>query len=342
MLNLMKYKLQIAVLTIVAALLSASKVMAEEAELREKLDEKWTYSVTWENDFFAQSDDNYTNGFRISAVSPEFADHHWLDDLAAYTPFFSEAGRKRVTYAAGQTMFTPENVFATQIVPDDRPYAGFLFGSAGITSDTGETLDRFNLTLGIVGPSSKAYETQKFVHDARAIHTPSGWDNQLKDEPGFIVSYEKVWKNYADFGFWGFGADMMPKVGASVGNIQTYGSTGVTFRLGKDLPSDYGVPKIRPRMVGSEYFVPTDDFGFYFFADFEGRAVARDIFLDGNTFRDSHSVDKKPLVGDAQFGVALTLQDFRLAYTHIYRTKEFDGQNGAFEPFGAVTLSYRY
>lgn len=338
----MKTRLRIAIFIIIAALLSASNVIAKEAPPYKKLDEKWTYSVTWENDFFAQSDDNYTNGFRISAVSPEFSEYHWLTEFANYMPFFGKDGRKRVTYAAGQTMYTPENVFATQIVPEDRPYAGFLFGSAGITSDTGETLDRFNLALGIVGPSSKAFEVQEFVHESRDILTPRGWDNQLKDEPGLILSYEKVWKNYANFGFWGLGADVMPKVGGAVGNIQTYGSTGVTFRLGKDLPSDYGVPKIRPRMVGSEYFVPTDDFGFYFFADFEGRAVARDIFLDGNSFRDSHSVDKKPLVGDAQFGVALTLQDFRLAYTHIYRTKEFDGQNGEFEPFGAVTLSYRY
>lgn len=27
----------------------------------------------------------------------------------------------------------------------------------------------------------------------------------------------------------------------------------------------------------------------------EGRAVARNIFLDGNTFQDSRSVDKEPL-----------------------------------------------
>jgi hypothetical protein len=60
--------------------------------------------------------------------------------------------------------------------------------------------------------------------------------------------------------------------------------------------------------------------------------------ISGNTFTDSPSVDKRSFVGDVQFGFAFTYGDARLAFTHVYRTKEFFGQPDADE-FGAISLS---
>src|SRR3546814_8870959 len=104
------------------------------------------------------------------------------------------------------------------------------------------------------------------------------------------------------------GVDVTPHLGAALGNVYTYGAGGLTLRFGEDLPDDYGPPRIRPALPGSDYFRPTDDFGWYFFAGAEGRIVARNIFLDGNTFKDSHSVDKRPLVADLQAGIAVNLR----------------------------------
>ena len=72
----------------------------------------------------------------------------------------------------------------------------------------------------------------------------------------------------------------------------------------------------------------------------EGRYVAHSIFLDGNTFRDSHSVDREPLVGDLQAGLVLTWKDVRLSFTNIFRTDEFEGQSSPTE-FGSISLSLR-
>jgi lipid A 3-O-deacylase len=68
---------------------------------------------------------------------------------------------------------------------------------------------------------------------------------------------------------------------------------------------------------------------------------ARNIFLDGNTFEDSRSVDKKILVGDLEAGIAITFGDVRLAYTHVYRTEEFHGQEDA-DLFGTLNLTIRF
>lgn len=336
----MKYLL--ALITFLFPVISFSAESSGGFKSKNEVDDKWIFSATWENDYFANSDDNYTNGMRISWLSPETNTPNWLEDLANSTPFFDIKGAKRLSYSIGQDMYTPGDIFATNLITNDRPYAGWLYASTGLVSNTENELERLELTLGMVGPSSKAYEVQKAIHDAKDIEVPHGWDNQLRDEPGAILAYEKAWKKYMDFGFWGLGFDVTPKAGLAVGNIQTYGSTGFTLRIGRDLPSDFGPPKIRPRLPGSEYFIVKRKVGYYLFADVEGRAVARNIFLDGNTFRESHHVDKEPFVGDLQFGVAFTYKDYRLAYTHIYRTREFEGQNGDFEPFGAVTFSVRY
>ena len=70
----------------------------------------------------------------------------------------------------------------------------------------------------------------------------------------------------------------------------------------------------------------------------EARGVARKIFLDGNTYRDSLSVEKKNFVGEVQAGAAVRKGAFRLADTHVFRTKEYVAQDNRLD-FGALTLS---
>lgn len=95
-------------------------------------------------------------------------------------------------------------------------------------------------------------------------------------------------------------------------------------------------------MPGTGYFeTPGDGFGWYLFAGADGRAVARNIFLDGNTFRDSPSIDKEHFVADLSAGLALTFERVRISYTVVYRTKEFQGQDDN-DLFGSVGLTWRY
>ena len=70
-----------------------------------------------------------------------------------------------------------------------------------------------------------------------------------------------------------------------------------------------------------------------------GLTVLRNIFLDGNTFRNSYSVDKKPFVGDVQGGIAVVMGRSRLAYTHILWIEKFDTQDDT-DHFGSISLSF--
>jgi hypothetical protein len=62
------------------------------------------------------------------------------------------------------------------------------------------------------------------------------------------------------------------------------------------------------------------------FSGVEGRAVLRNEFVDGTAFRDSHSIESEPFVGEWRSGLALVFDRIELTYTHICRTREFKGQ----------------
>ena len=315
--------------------------LASEALLRKTEDQKGIYTFVLENDYFAGKDDGYTNGVRLSYLSSEQDIPQWIEKNARKFPFFAKEGHKRYSFAVGQSMFAPANLSRRDLMVNDRPYAGFIYGSVGLLSDTGYRLDNLLLTVGLVGPASLAEETQDFVHTIVDSTDPKGWDHQLENEPAIILSYERKWRGIYQLNPFGWAIDVTPHLGASIGNIHTHASVGSTFRIGYDLPSDYGPPLIRPNLPGSDFFVPTQSMGWYMFAGVDGRAVARNIFLDGNTFADSHSVNKKAFLGGLQAGIAFTLKNIRIAYTHIYRTREFNRQ-GEPDEFGAVTLSYRF
>ncbi len=308
------------------------------------------FGFTFENDVFRNTDRGYTNGVRLSYITAEEDIPHFLAPLtdifiapiSENIPFFPRDGKRRLSYTIGQSMFTPDDITVRSLVPQDRPYAGWLYGSVGITSDNGKHLDFLELTLGVVGSYSLAEQTQTFVHrHITDSPRPEGWDNQLRNEPGIILTYEHKWRNLYEIKDSGWGVDFTPHAGAALGNVSIYAVTGVTARFGYDLPSDYGPPRVRPNISGSDFFIPTKHVAWYLFAGAEGRAVARNIFLDGNTVANSHSVDKKPFIGDFQWGAAVSYKHLRLAYTNVYRTKEYKTQDKG-DKFGTLTLSVRF
>lgn len=301
-----------------------------------------TLSCVLENDLFYNVDRHYTNGVRLTWVPTRDAETpRWAVTLARIVPWFPDRGDIRHGYAFGQSMFTPRDIALAEPSPRDRPYAGWLYGAIGLGVETGRQLDLFSITVGMVGPSSLAEQSQKFIHELIATTEPMGWHMQLHDEPGIAAAYQRSWREWVATTWSGAHLDFTPHVGATLGNVFTYANAGLTMRYGRRLPHDYGPPRIQPGQPGSADFAPTADFGWYLFAGLEGRAIARNVFLDGNSFRDSHRVDRIPLVGDLQWGVVLSWRELRLGYTHVYRTREYRGQENR-DNFGAFSVSLKY
>jgi len=138
-----------------------------------------------------------------------------------------------------------------------------------------------------------------------------------------------------------------PHLGASVGNVFTYAATGLTLQFGQGT-GWRTPPRVAPSLPGSSVLgAPGGAFGWALFVGVEGRAVARNLFLDGSTFRHSHSVPKKVLVGDLNAGLMLVLghplglPPVRLTFSFTLRSKEFDGQDGI-DRFASVSATLAY
>ena len=297
----------------------------------------------FENDIFGNTDQHFTHGTRLAWMSPEDRVPSWVKDAAAYMPTFDPGASKRIIYSLGQSIFTPDDIRTSTLISEDRPYAGWLYAGIGLVSVTGDRLDNLELDIGVIGPASFAEDVQKTWHGWFAFQRPNGWDNQLENELGILLSYERKWRRWVRFKALGLDSDVTPHVGINLGNVLTQGAVGFTVRIGGDLSRhyDYGPPRIRPSLPGSDFFVSDGGLSWYVFFGVEGRGVLHNIFLDGNTFRDSHSVDKKPLVGDVQGGIAFIVGPVRLAYTHVFRTKEFGSQDDT-DQWGAFSISARF
>lgn len=304
-----------------------------------------SYTLLIENDVFTGTDQHYTNGLRLSYLSRQDDVPDFIRKFASAMPFVELDARLRAGFALGHNIYTPNDIQATLVVPDERPYAGYLYAGIAVVaesdSESGNILDTWELDLGVVGPSALGEEVQNSFH--RLIGSPKamGWANQLEDEPTLSLMHERKWRHLWKHPESGLGFDITPHIGGSIGNVATYLNLGATVRVGKGLARDYGPPRIRPSLPGAGFFMPQEGIGWYVYAGVDGRAIAHNIFLDGNTFKDSHGVDSNLWVGDAQFGLVLTFSKMQIAYTHVHRTKEFDGQDSG-DNFGAVSISARF
>jgi hypothetical protein len=79
----------------------------------------------------------------------------------------------------------------------------------------------------------------------------------------------------------------------------------------------------------------------HFFTGVDARAVLRDILLDGNTFQDSHSVEKKRFVANMVMGVGIIIDRYKISCAYVRQTREYDSQKDKQE-YGAVTLSFLF
>lgn len=336
-----------------------------------------------ENDFFANTDRNYTNGVAFTAVSRDIAGSVRTECLPVPVrlhaelikllnpSFWSNAGGPAQTHNVvvkfGQSIYTPNDPLRTELIADDRPYAGLLYIGMSLNrrrhepqSHT-EILDTREVTIGIIGPWSLAKEVQNGVHDAIGTERFLGWEHQLKNEPALQLAMDRKFKDYRGAGAVtpGFSADSIRSIGLRLGNIETSAALGIEGRIGWNIPNDFGSYPIRP---GAENRPPSSASirgdandvtrtasgprtGVHVFGTLEGKLVAHDFSLDGNLFRSSHHVTRRPWVAQAAVGLSaqglVAGRGVKLAVMRVYRSREFREQVSN-HAYGSVALSIEY
>ena len=308
--------------------------------------EIWTHERSnfyFENDMYFGRDYDYTAGLRLSTL---YHIKNPLKNIYDFSPLnFGGADTYR-SFALVHQIYTPKNKEVSYLIKDDRPYAGWTYFEVGIHKSSKTHLRSLNVKLGIVGPLAGAEANQNYLHNAIGAQHVNGWDNQLHNEPGFNLKYTHKWRFRYDEGKF-LQSSFIPFSELELGNISTKATTGFSMRIGKNIPKDFGVSSID---IGGEDGIPSyeesllskkQDWSFSLNMNAAASMVAWDIFLDGNTDGDSHSVKKEEIIGYVGAGFSIRYKNFIIDFVRIYNTRKFNSEDKG-QNTGSLIFSWIY
>lgn len=312
----------------------------------ERSDDTWRLERTnfyFENDIFLKTDTQYTAGWKLSNVY--FLPH--VDSDLLKIPFLFDTKKAHfISVALAQQIYTPEDLNVSEVIVNDRPYAGWLYVEIGLHQSSKDELDSLSLQLGVVGKLSGGEAVQKGSHHILGSEAPKGWSHQLSNEVGLNLSYQHKWRFVPD-DFFSMSSNIIPFVGGTLGNVRTEATGGFLMRIGLNPIEDFGSSSID---VGGENAIPiranclcseARQWSFTFNLSASLKAVAHDIFLDGNTFKKSHSVEKENFIMYNSLGFSARYEHYAFDYIVTVSTQHFSARNSDYK-FGTLLFSYLY
>ena len=315
---------------------------------------KKLFAFYWENDVFAGTDRDYSNGLRLSWSKPYrlpgYDSLSFTDKVIDYLPWVNDPfTRRNIFFTVGQNIYTPADTKTSELIEDDRPYAGFLYTTFGAYADKDNRRSVWEFDIGVVGSLSMAEQTQNTVHDIINTSKAAGWEHQLENELTLGAAFETSWRLWQRTIGKSFGVQLIPHIGGHIGNVAVYANTGAELRFGRSLPNNFGTCPIRPgcdsgellNIEKNEQSVDRNRWGAHFFVSINGRAVLHNMFLDGNTFSDSHSVTRESFLCETMIGMAFHYNSLQVSYAYVQLSKEFEEQEKA-PAFGAIKISFVY
>jgi lipid A 3-O-deacylase len=290
-----------------------------------------TFSLRADNDAFDfwmapwnRPDDEYTSGVHVSY---DGGDAPWwsrrvLGNLLPCTVQSTACRTSR--FEIGQDIYTPFVPASGPAPATQRPDAGWLYMSQSAQSLATDRSDALTLTFGVTGPPSLAQLTQHMAHDVGpAFNRPTDWSRQIAFEPGVIARFEHD-ARFATPSDEPIGIELVPRAGASLGNVLTAADAGARVRFGWHM--------------SHPWLPPADDVGFDVLCGVSARAVARDLFLDGNTFENGPRVGHEPFVESGEAGFELHVRGIALGYRAVSDSRAYRA-GPKWHPWGSLVGS---
>ena len=223
----------------------------------------------------------------------------------------NSSDKKQYSLFIQQEIFTPADLLETEIRKFDRPYAGFLGLTNGLTFTNTRRLLDIQFTIGITGPYSGAEGLQTAFHKNAFDSRMATWLGQIKTAAygNLYTTYTREW-NWQPNPFSVYFA-LSPK--AALGNRDIYFQQEAAFYFGRrnsiQTTSAY-------QQIGStqnEYF---------FVVRLAYRYIFHDALLEGNLIGDSSPVLIDPyrnmLLYNFEFYTRMKRHNIK--FTYNYRT----------------------
>ncbi len=283
------------------------------------------FRFNYDNDYFASTDKDYTQGYNFELVSP-FFEKNPINIL-----FLKSKGSE---YKYGLSIehigYSPNNIKSPEIQFGDRPFAAaIMLKSFAIATDTIQK-SRFisSLNLGLIGPGAFGKEMQVAIHEATGNTIPQGWQNQIKND--LVLNYEMTYENqllrYRNF------LSAQAFATARIGTLFNNVSVGGNMVVG----------------IINSPFTPIKNpkkFQIYFYSQPMITAVGYDATLQGGLFNDISpytisSSSMRRFTAQHQYGIVLQTKTLYFEYSRAAITREFaDGDSAK---WGGIRVGFTF
>jgi lipid A 3-O-deacylase len=295
---------------------------------RHGLRDSGSFTLEMDNDLFAGRggllDQDYTQGFHFTFNRREspVALSRALDRLENCP--VEDGCMTRATILVGQEIYTPR--YIPSIAAGDRPFAGWLYGGLQSSAATDRDLTSVSIKVGVTGPPSLAEQLQVTFHEMfPTVIVPPGWNNQLKFEPGLIVTASR--KNFSQLRVGSASIGLIKSGSISLGNILSDAEGGLTLRAGLNAPHPWNLGKKNHPGAYASFGLRED-------------IVFHSLFLDGNTFRGGPRVKRIPFVWQKEIGAGFSMGSTSLDGRLITRSQEYT-TGRRYAPYGTISMTRR-
>lgn len=278
------------------------------------------------------TDRHYTNGAKFVYVTEP--DWQWLDHFADWNAALPEQSvQTAVGFFFGQNIYTPDHVENPVLRrAEDRVFAGWLYTGMFAQRATDDLLEHLELNIGIIGPSSKAEQSQRCIHEFLHSDDPVGWDDQLDDEPAVDVTWMRQQRLMDGWLKPTENSDVIAEYGFTAGSVHRHALAGLTARWGFNLGKTFGPGRLE-LPSGISTLRNTAEKSGYLFARAAVKAVEHNRFLTG--------LSEEPLVGELQLGAVCHYKKLEIGYSQTFFTQEYKEQS-ANDSYAALTVSWQF
>lgn len=280
--------------------------------------------LNYENDFFALSDEYYSQGVNIEFVAPAIQKFPLAKLLVRnrYLPTVTGV-------ALEHQGFTPTNILTGDVLQNDRPYSSSLMLKTFSVITNQHTNHRLatQFSLGVMGPWAMGKEIQIAIHEKiNPDKVPKGWKNQVHNDViiNYQLDYEQgllIKRNLL----------ITAKGGAKLGTYSTQLTSSFVFMTGHlDNPFQFVTTRDK-------------DFQVYLYAEPRINFVVFDATMQGGVFNDRnpYTLDRDEisrLVFQQNAGLVIQFKAFTVEYSQTVMTREF--KTGTPHSWGSIRAAF--
>ena len=297
----------------------------QHAEAFRAIDGERYFRFHYDNDYFAATDENYTQGYNFEFVASVFSKNPL--NILLVQP---QSAAVKYGLALEHIGFTPNHYELPNIQFGDRPFASaiMLKSFTMANNDKKRLRCHSSISLGLIGPGAFGEEMQVGIHEWTGNKTPLGWRHQIKND--VVVNYQiGIEKQVFEFNKL---LSLQVESELEIGSLFTNLSAGGNLVLGRF-----------ENLFSSE--AASHNFQIYVYAQPTVTAVVYDATLQGGLFNTSSpytisSGRVERLTAQFNFGLIVKTKTLYFEYTRSSISKEFE--TGAPAKWGGFRVGFEF